>query len=242
MEGRPQACVEEAPSHLLEPRYTPVLELGTGLVVGAEVLAPSVSSASATAASAAWAGSLPILTRLAAHAFAFGIAAEEGWWIAAGLRPGQVASPATVDAVVDLLRTSGLPPERLVIQVSHAELAAAVRSGSADELGDLGVRFTVVGFAAEDWSGSVLRSAPVASVQVSLAGLRPDADDVAIVGSLVALAEACGTTVIGRDVDSADLLALAAEAGVPFVEGYWWGSPGSLAKLVGTWARLPVNE
>lgn len=226
----------------LEPRYSPVLDLATGLVVGAEVVAAPLSSASSTAASAAWAGSLPMATRRAAQAFAFGAAADEGWWVAAGLRPDQVSTPGATEVVEDLLRSSGLPAERLVLPVAHAELARAVEHGTAAAMGDLGIRFTVVGFGAEAWSSSVLREVPVASIQVSLAGLQPDADDLALVRSMVSLAASCGTVVMGRDVDAAEQVALAGDAGVALLEGYWWGSPGSLAKLVGTWARHPLSE
>lgn len=227
----------------LEPQYRPVLDLGSGLVIGAEVVAPPVSSATSTAASAAWAGTLPMVTRLAAQAFAFGAASDEGWWIAAGLRPGQVASPAAADAVAELLGTTGLPARRLVLQVTHHELSHAVRSGAAAALGALGVRFAVSSFMVEDWWGTVLRAAPAASVQVSLVGRSGRSpDDVAHVRSIVQLARSCGTAVVATEVDTDDQLALAGEAGAAYAAGYWWGSPGSLAKLVGTWTRLPVSE
>lgn len=228
--------------HVLQPRYEPVLELATGLAVGAELVAPRLSPDTRTTGSAAWAGSPPMTTRLAAHEFAFGPAADEGWWLAAGLGPDQAAASGAVQVVADLLRSSGLPPERLLLPVTHAELSRAVRSGSARDLARIGVRFTVTDFAAVPGSSALLRSAPVASIQVSLLGLGGDADDRSLIQSIVALAGSCGTEVIGADVETAEQVALAGGAGVNLVRGYWWGSPGPLAKLVNTWGRFRLSE
>lgn len=218
---------------VLEPRYRPVLELESGRVVGAELVAPWPHPDQ---------GSVPRVACTAAHAFAFGPAADEGWWVGIRLRPGQVAAPSSVDAVAVLLRASGLAPRRLVLRLTHTELDHAVSSGSARALGALGVQMSVTGFGTADWSPASLRAAPVSSVQVSLTGLdRSDPADVGLVRSVVDIAESCGVAVIGRDVESGDQLRLAADAGVTNVEGYWWGSPGSLSKLLGTWARLPFS-
>jgi EAL domain-containing protein (putative c-di-GMP-specific phosphodiesterase class I) len=196
------------------PEFRPVLDRSTGLVVGAQVTGGDRAAG--------------------AHAFAFGPAADEGWWLSVRDRPA---------AVPALLAASGLPAERLVLQVTSEDLADAVATGAASELSRLGVRCCVIGYGALDWSIAALRLAPVASIQVSLAGLRRDEPgDVALVRSVVDLAASCGTVVLGSDVDTDDQLALAGAAGVGLVEGYWWGSPGSLAKLVATWARSPFSE
>lgn len=205
------------------PRYWPVIQMGTGRVVGAELHASP-------------------LARVAAQAFAFGPAADEHWWLAVRLRPGQVAAPAAVDAVTDLVRDSGLPPDRLLLEVTEDELARAVGSGSASSIGALGVRFSVTGFSGGGPAGAALRSAPVAFVQVSLAGLDPaDPADVALLRSAATLAAKLEIEVIGTDVESAAQLELAGTADIGLVQGYWWGSPGSLAKLLSTWGRRSVS-
>lgn len=210
-----------------DARYRPVVDRSTGRVVGAELLQPIRSSG---------------LVRQAAQAFAFGPAAEEGWWLGAALPAGEVGQPDAADAVGRLLRRSGLPPERLVLQVTNTELAHAVRSGGASRLAALGVRLSVVGFGVHHWSIAAVRHTAVASVQVSVAGLdRSEPADVALLRSVSALARSCNVEVLGRDIDTDEQLVLAGEAGIELVEGYWWGSPGSLAKLVSTWARLSVS-
>lgn len=172
--------------------FTPVLELASGRVVGAEVLASEAVSG--------------------ANAFAFGPPADEGWWLAAAVRPAQV--PA-------LLETSGLPAARLVLTISPLGLTHAVRSGQAASLRRLGVRLIV---------------------PIGLGGfVGGDPDDLTRLRTRIAVARSWGAEVVGRDVDTAEQLAVAGDAGVALVSGYWWGSPGSLAKLVGTWARTPVS-
>jgi predicted signal transduction protein with EAL and GGDEF domain len=231
---------------VLEPRYWPVLDLASGRVVGAALVGTSSGGtglASERTMGAAWAGSLPVLTRLAAHAFSFGPAAAERWWVSVLLRPGQVAAVAAVDVVAGLLRDSGLPPERLRIDVTELEVAHAVSSGSAADLAELGVGLSVRDFGGGELSSAALRAAPVCSLQVSLAGLAPhDEGDRSLLRSVVALAGSLGIEVQGCDVEADGQLELASAAGITTVQGYRWGSAGSLSKLIDTWVRLPVSE
>jgi EAL domain-containing protein (putative c-di-GMP-specific phosphodiesterase class I) len=212
---------------LLDARYRPVLERSTGRVVGAELLAPSRA---------------PELLRRCAQAFAFGPAADEGWWLAAALPPGDVASPTAARTVAQLLHRSGLSASRLVLSVTVAELDHAVRTGAASDLASLGVRLSLAGFGLHHGAVGALHHAAVGSLQVSLAGLdRRLPGDLGLLRSVVSLASSCGVAVVGRDVETHEQLELAGEAGVELVTGYWWGSPGSLAKLVATWARQPIS-
>lgn len=212
---------------LLGARYRPVLERSTGRVVGAELLAPARS---------------PELVRRCAQAFAFGPAADEGWWLAAALPPGEVAAPGSARTVARLLHRSGLSASRLVLSVTVAELDHAVRTGAASELASLGVRLSLTGFGVHHGAIGALHHAAVGSLEVSLAGLdRNVPGDLGLLRSVVSLAGSCGVAVVGRDVETHQQLELAGEAGVELVTGYWWGSPGSLAKLVATWARQPIS-
>jgi EAL domain-containing protein (putative c-di-GMP-specific phosphodiesterase class I) len=58
----------------------------------------------------------------------------------------------------------------------------------------------------------------------------------------VALAGSLGIEVQGCDVEADGQLELASAAGITTVQGYRWGSAGSLSKLIDTWVRLPVSE
>ncbi len=224
---------------MVEPRYWPVFALGSGRVVGAELERTPVAADGWVSGSPAPDGSVPTLVSIAARSFAFVPAAAEQWWVAVGLRPGQVVATSVVDVVAGLLEDSGLPPDRLLLQVTEAELAHAVGSGAAASLGGLGVRLCVSGSGAA--SLAALRAAPVAYLQISLAGLSSEPADVSVVRSVVALVASLGIGVIGSGVESDDQLVLAGEAGVELLSGYRWGSPGSISKLVATWARQPVS-
>jgi EAL domain-containing protein (putative c-di-GMP-specific phosphodiesterase class I) len=214
-------------AEVLEAWYRPLLDRSSGTVVGAELVPPARSLR---------------LVRAAAQAFAFGPPADERWSLAVALPPGIVAADPGVGAVAELLRRSGLHPDRLVLQVANTELAHAVRTGAASRLAAMGVRLSVAGFGVHHWSIAAVRHPAVASVEVSLAGLDgSEPADVALLRSVVALAGSCEVQVLGRDIESHQQLVLAGEVGLDLVEGYWWGSPGSLAKLVATWARHPIS-
>lgn len=233
---------------VVEPRYWPVLDLATGRVVGAELVAPAVergrgASGPATSdTSDTMADSIPILARAAAGAFASGPAAAEGWWVAIRLRFGQVASTSAADVVFSLLRDSRLDPDRLVLQITEAEFAHAVSSGSVAALASLGVRFGIIDFGAGDVSLLALRAAPIAFAQVNLTGLDgSEPADVSALRSVLAIAASLGIHVLGQMVEFDGQLALAGDVGIELVQGYRWGSAGSLPKLLSTWTRQAIS-
>lgn len=158
---------------------------------------------------------------VAARAFAVGAAAREGWWLGIGPPHGTLVAPTAVTAVWSLLRDSRLEPDRLVLRIAEDDLADAVGSGAAAAVAAMGVRL---------------------AVEISLAGLdRGERADVAAVRATGARVASLGGRAVGVDVESDAQLALAHEAGLGLVQGYGWGSPGSLVKLVHTWARQPVS-
>ncbi|MGN6694175.1 MAG: hypothetical protein ACTHN0_08355 [Aquihabitans sp.] len=157
----------------------------------------------------------------AAAAFAHGAPARENWWLLVGPPPGAVRAPSAVAGVRALLSDTALDAARLLLGMTEAELAHAVGNGTAAAITALGVRL---------------------AVGISLAGRDAgDAGDVAAVRAAAARAASVGGLAVGVDVESDAQVALAGEAGLGLVQGYWWGSPGSLGKLVHTWARQPVT-
>jgi EAL domain-containing protein (putative c-di-GMP-specific phosphodiesterase class I) len=157
----------------------------------------------------------------AAAAFVRGAPACEDWWLLLGPPSGAVLTPSAVAGLRTLLGNAALDAERLVIGVSAAELAQAVGNGAASAVTAMGVRL---------------------AVSVSLAGLDPDDPaHIAAVRAVSARATSVGCLVVGMDVESDAQVVVAGEAGLGLVQGYWWGSPGSLGKLVHTWARQPVT-
>jgi len=158
---------------------------------------------------------------VAARSFAFGTPAREDWWLVLGPHPGSVLGPSAATGVRSLLRESGLEPERLVLRVPEVDLAHAVADGTVAAITRSGVRF---------------------AVEICLAGLDvARTADVAAVRAAVGRVASVDSLIIGVDVETDAQVALAGECGIGFVQGYGWGSPGSLDKLVHTWARQPVT-
>ena len=224
----------------VEPRYWPTFDLATGRIVGADVVAP-VGLAGASS-SPAWGSSLPVTALVAARAFTSGTPAQQGWWMGASLRRGQLLARSTPDLIAGLLAHSGLEPERFVVHTTEAELAALGAGGAAGRLGELGIGLSIVDLGAGALAPAsllrVLDQVRIESIRVDVSALDPAAPlDVDLLAATCEVASQLGVDVIGLGVETDDHLDLVSRAGVGLVQGFRWGSAGPVSKLVDTWAR-----
>lgn len=238
----------------VDARYRPVFDLPSGEVRGAEAVAvwpgggePGASDdrLASTAdhppdVAAAVGAALQQVAQRVVEEFALGVAQTNGWWASVAFDRGLVASPEPVQRLASVLERSGFPGQRLVVELTEGALSRGLANGTVDRLGSVGVRFAAVDFGAGAITPADLRRIPMAYVRVSVGGLSVDDPyDLGLVRSVVAAAEALGITVLGDGIETDEQLELANRSGIGLVQGYRWGSPGPLAKLSSTWARLP---
>lgn len=147
-----------------------------------------------------------------------------------------------VDTVQQALAESGLPAERLVVEVTETVLvhdAAAVKA-TIDQLRAIGVRVALDDFGSGHASLASLRDfrfdvAKIDRAFVSRLGEAPEAR--ALIRSMVQILVAMGIAPVAEGVETEQELAILREEGVNAVQGYLLGVPGALPALVRTPGR-----
>jgi diguanylate cyclase len=166
--------------------------------------------------------------------------------VAVNLSPRQLAEPTLVQQVVDNLTRSGLPAERLVIEITENALLEE-SWGSADVLADLrraGVRVSIDDFGTGYSSLSYLTRMRVDEVKIDksfTSGLGTDPGRTAIVGAVIAMGHALGLRVVAEGVERADQLAMLQELGCDWGQGWLW-SPGRPAPDLHHWLATAAPD
>jgi len=163
-------------------------------------------------------------------------------FVSVNLAVRQVHRPGLVQEVRTLLRHTGLPPERLQLEITESAMMSP-----ADEpvralrhLADLGVRIAIDDFGTGYSNLAYLRDLPVTELKVAgefVAGLRtqePQADE-RIVASLVSLAHALDLTVTAEGVETAGQAERLRAIGCDAAQGWHFGRPEPADRIL---ARL----
>ncbi|CAN5285412.1 hypothetical protein BH24ACT10_BH24ACT10_05840 [soil metagenome] len=156
--------------------------------------------------------------------------AAAGLDVAVNLSVRKLPQPDVVRHVRNALRSSGLPPERLMLEVTEsAVMEDADAAGVAlDSLARLGVRIAVDDFGTGYSSLLYLRRYPISAIKVDRAfvnGIVDVADDAAIVSSVVGLAHAVGATSIAEGVETVEQYAALLAFGCQQAQGFLWSRP-----------------
>jgi EAL domain-containing protein (putative c-di-GMP-specific phosphodiesterase class I) len=152
---------------------------------------------------------------------------------AASLTAGSLA-----DDVAEALATSGLPPERLIVELTETTVAedpvraaaqfAALRSSGVEvAIDDFGSGFSSLG---------QLVNIPAGILKIDRSLVAGAADrqsqSAAAIAAVVALAKACGMRALAEGVETVEQLALTATLGCTFVQGYHIARPMPADELV----------
>ncbi|MEV0003764.1 bifunctional diguanylate cyclase/phosphodiesterase [Micromonospora sp. NPDC050980] len=171
---------------------------------------------------------------------------EAGTWAATGgdapfvsvnLAVRQLHRPDLVPEVRGVLGRTGLPPERLQLEVTESTMMSTVAEPvrALRVLGDLGVRVAIDDFGTGYCNLAYLRDLPVNEMKVAgefVSGLRAPAGepggrtDERILASLVALAHALDLTVTAEGVETAHQAERLRAIGCDAAQGWHFGRPG----------------
>jgi diguanylate cyclase (GGDEF)-like protein/PAS domain S-box-containing protein len=150
--------------------------------------------------------------------------------VSVNLSARQLQQPDLVEQVVAVLRDSGLPPGRLRLEVTESaamqDIEAAVRTLTA--LKALGVQLAIDDFGTGYSSLSYLRRLPVDTLKIDrsfLVELESDAQAVAIVRSVTALAHEMGMEVTAEGIETKEQLASAVLLMCDRGQGYYFAPP-----------------
>ncbi|MGH8890532.1 MAG: EAL domain-containing protein [Acidothermaceae bacterium] len=146
----------------------------------------------------------------------------------------QLSLPTFVDDVVQALDHSGLPPHRLVLEVTETAVLDDWQSAAAllRQLSARGVRIAIDDFGTGYATLKHFKQLPVDIVKIDrsfVAGLGSDGGDTAIVTSVVQLAAALGTEVVAEGVETAAQRDLLISLGCSHGQGWLFGKPTELS-------------
>jgi len=159
--------------------------------------------------------------------------------VAVNVSPIQFASDALPQIVMSALANSGLPPERLELEITESvflgdtletdkRFAALKRVGVRLALDDFGTGYSSLGY---------LRSAPFDKIKIDQSFVRGTTDEgarnQAIIAAIVALAGALGMETTAEGIESFDQLETMQALNVSHIQGFLYSRAVSNADLAG---------
>jgi EAL domain-containing protein (putative c-di-GMP-specific phosphodiesterase class I) len=217
----------------LEMRYQPLVRLSSNEVIGAEALMrwnrPGHGEVPPTVfiPLAEEAGLMPMLGTWALQQACRDAAGwPSGQHVGVNVSAHQLADDL-IDTVRETLRFFRLPPERLWLEVTETAVFADTEAAGARlrALADLGVRISLDDFGTGFSSIAYLRDFPVYALKLDrsfVAGLDQNADDTAIVATLINLAAILQLQVIAEGVETAEQVHSLRRLGCDYGQGYLW--------------------
>ena len=147
---------------------------------------------------------------------------------------GHIAQDGLLDQVAAALDASRLPPERLEIEFSEADLTDCIEDPSLRlaALRDLGVGIALDEFGAGATSLSLLKRLPLTAVKLDASMLRNllvSREDQAILRAIIQAAHALGLVAVAAGIETDEQRALLAEMGCNAGQGPLFGPPFATA-------------
>ncbi|MBV9557879.1 MAG: EAL domain-containing protein, partial [Pseudolabrys sp.] len=161
--------------------------------------------------------------------------------IAVNLSPAQFRGGDIVATVHTILVETGLPPQRLVLEITEGVLMQEPSRGLAllRRLKGLGVRVAMDDFGTGYSSLSYLQSFPFDKIKIDksfIAHVAERSQSAAIVRAVIGLAHGLGLPVLAEGVETEEQLEFLRAAGCDNVQGYLIGRPKPIegyAELLG---------
>jgi diguanylate cyclase (GGDEF)-like protein/PAS domain S-box-containing protein len=230
-----RSAIENGEMHL---NYQPVVDAGSGILTGFEALLrwthPELGNVS------------PVkFIPLAEEARLIGpigewvlrtACAEAARWdlpirVAVNVSPDQLHNPAFVGVVAQALAQSGLPPERLELEVTESVF---MREGTVaiqvlEKILDLGIRLSLDDFGTGYSSLGYLSRTRFSSIKIDRSFVQGASkgvkEAIAIIRAVVALAESLGMATTAEGVETEDEHIMVQTLGCTKVQGYYFGRP-----------------
>ena len=234
-----------------EVYFQPIVDIACGLVTGFEALLrwhhpqkgliaagvfiPIAEETGLIIPLGAW-----VLRRACADAVGWALPAS----VAVNVSAIQLRSKNLPQAVRAALAVTGLPPERLILEITETALLQDASSVSTilQELRALGVRIALDDFGTGYSSLSQLRSFLFDKIKIDKSfidgiGSRPDSD--AIVRAVIGLSDSLGIVTVAEGVERPEQMAWLVAEGCKEVQGYLLGRPSPAAEAALILAAAP---
>ncbi len=167
----------------------------------------------------------------------------DGARVAVNVSPRQLGTGTLGPAVLEALLASGLPPDRLELEVTESALLGDEKAGLADlrRIRDMGVRVALDDFGTGFSSLAHLRAFPFDKIKIDGSFVRDAVkrpDCAAIVGVVADLGRRLGVITVAEGVETKAHLDLVIAEGCTEVQGYLLGRPEPRDADVATIAGL----
>ncbi len=153
---------------------------------------------------------------------------EDGARVAVNVSPGQLGNGTIANAVLSILVSTGLAPDRLEVEITETALLNEEVNGIGDlrQLSAMGVRVALDDFGTGYSSLAHLRSFPFDKIKIDGSFVR-DAltrpDCAAVVGAVADLGRRLGVTTVAEGVETEEHLKLVTREGCVEVQGHYFG-------------------
>jgi len=156
--------------------------------------------------------------------------------VAVNLSPVQFKQAELFDVIQSALRNSGLPPERLEIEITESVLLerAAENHAFMEKLKSIGVSLALDDFGTGYSSLSCLTTFPFDKIKIDksfIGNLTKHYQSAAIISSIVTLARGLDMSVTAEGVETREQFESLRTLGVNFAQGYLLGRPVPIHEL-----------
>ena len=150
-------------------------------------------------------------------------------WVSVNVSSSQLLRRDIVARLSHSLQSSGLPADRLVIEITESSLLdVGVARPVIERLSNIGVRVAIDDFGTGYSALSYLARLPIAIVKIDrsfVIALEQEGPEEAIAAAIIALAKRLGLTTIGEGIETAAQLDQLAALGCDLGQGFYLGRP-----------------
>ncbi len=236
------------------PFFEPQVDLGTGEIIGFEVLARWKHPLSGIVAPDDFIGVAEengLIGRLSEQVIGAALEQAAGWdpaiKLSVNVSPAQLADPWLSQKIVRILTETGFPADRLVVEITESSLFADLdlaRSISTS-LKNQGIRLALDDFGTGFSSLAHLRSLPFDVIKIDrsfVATIHHDSQSAAIVRAVTSLANAIDIPVTVEGIEDAATHAAVLGFGCAVGQGWYFGKPMSGEQAEELLSRREVPE
>jgi diguanylate cyclase (GGDEF)-like protein len=150
--------------------------------------------------------------------------------VAVNLSPAQFRNPNLIDTVADAIAASGLPPERLELEITEMVLLGDSEAtlSTLFQLRDLGVRIAMDDFGTGYSSLNYLQCFPFDKIKIDRSFVKDITDGVGslnIVRAVTAMAQGLGMTTTAEGVETNEQLEIVKAEGCTEMQGFLFSRP-----------------
>ncbi|MEO8272845.1 MAG: EAL domain-containing protein, partial [Chloroflexota bacterium] len=167
---------------------------------------------------------------------------DENLSMSVNLSPRQFVDPDLANGISQVLRTTGLEPCALELEITESSVMDRTESslGVLRELRALGVRIVLDDFGTGYSSLAYLRQLPLDTIKVDrsfVTDLDVQDPNVGIVRAVVSLAHGLGITVVAEGIETDEQARRLRELGCDMGQGYAWAHPADPVRVGGFVSR-----